>query len=981
MAGPSRAWLADAPPRSPHPYSADSPRAQLLSSSRRPSLAALPTLPSSHPAALGPMQLQPPPPHMYPQHMAGPPGGPMKHPSPSHSSPYHMGSPHAFGMNAPYPGSAYPGSSYDAPGSVMAGPSFQPDEPHPAAAGRKAPGKRARSDERADTSNGSRARADSSSKGKAANGGGASQPNGKRRKQEAPEPAPESDSESESDDGEDEEQSDVEVKSKGKKKGKAKRNRQACTHCQKLKMKCSGSLGEDQPCERCARTGHQCIVHERTYRRPWTRRMDGQLQELTQKVAVMQAQIAELQQRGPTLAAPLPAIVAPPAPVLNVHANGVGPAISPHGSGSGPLIFEPDEDVELVTRRQLELPFLKTGLITPAEAVQHFRRFMDKCMLHVVLIDPEWLTLRRALESSVFLFTTIVWLSSAYDEQRRDLVDQLQPEMDLLIGQVITRGCKSVEVVQGFLLLYFWNRPSADPEKDKAWLYAGIAIRLAVEKSLHLAKPGEDAGEQRNRERTMIMTFVVDRSLSLAVGKPWTIQADSSQLVMDCNAWCEHPMARSWDMGISALADLLKVTSKQTDALRSAVRDWTEDNDDGFDCSSVMLMMNEELEQWRRRWDKSGFFTSPVNTELPSASPAPTNATDTTRAGSAGIGGTPSSASSPRPDIHVRTLHYITKQASMRYNFAVLVLNSFGLQYCATRPRKAAARTLCVPRAISAAQNVLAAARDGLRGTMALSPHTQFVILSFALVSLIKLSKAPPIGDFASERLVTDVQSGIDFLDSISMSPTHTPARLASLLRLLLRNSRSGGAGGADDAGGQRTGSRDGEGSSRTERRSNLKKPAYAPGMEVHRLPPRSSRAVTPHAEPDGDSTPSKSPASLMAPTLSFSTPRQTAASATQQRVQGQHVSFSEPPSDPAQLLLHFAEPGVDGARRPFASDTPSNGVALTPFGDGTYAGHGGGPLSPLPLDFSLLGANGSTALGQMTAEEILDDSFWLRLG
>ena len=45
-------------------------------------------------------------------------------------------------------------------------------------------------------------------------------------------------------------------------------------------------------------------------------------------------------------------------------------------------------------------------------------------------------------------------------------------------------------------------------------------------------------------------------------------------------------------------------------------------------------------------------------------------------------------------------------------------------------------------QAIRAAQGIVAAAKDGLSYTVAYSPHTQCTILSFAVVSLIKVGRA-----------------------------------------------------------------------------------------------------------------------------------------------------------------------------------------------------------------------------------------------
>ena len=92
-----------------------------------------------------------------------------------------------------------------------------------------------------------------------------------------------------------------------------------------------------------------------------------------------------------------------------------------------------------------------------------------------------------------------------------------------------------------------------------------------------------------------------------------------------------------------------------------------------FDCDMMMRLLNDELQQWRKRWYARGFFTSP--------------------SGYGAMADSPMTSASEGMDVHLRTLFYITKQASLRYNYAVLVLNCAGLQYCAANPDRSEAKT------------------------------------------------------------------------------------------------------------------------------------------------------------------------------------------------------------------------------------------------------------------------------------------------
>ncbi|MCO5561013.1 hypothetical protein L7F22_014634 [Adiantum nelumboides] len=438
------------------------------------------------------------------------------------------------------------------------------------------------------------------------------------------------------------------------------------------------------------------------------------------------------------------------------------------------------------------LPFVSTGCITAQEGVELFNLFMRRCAFQTVMLDPSYHTVDHVSQSSPFLWACIVYLAATYATARPMLRDELQPEMDWFVGWAVTSGEKKVEVVQGFLLLYFWNRPAADPTMDRAWLYAGIGIRMATE--LGTGGQGISDAERLNRERTWLMTFLVDRSLSMGAGRPWTIRSDTT-LIRDSDSWCQQPQCQIWDLGISALADLLKLTSRQVDVLSSSSKTWASSALGGvsnsssvdFDCETMMRIYNDELENYRRTWEQRGFFSSPQQ------------------------------STSPDDDIHLFTMHYVTKQATLRYNYAVLVLNSYGLQYCALNPSKSPpVQSICLPGAISASKNILKAAIDGLGQWLAYAPHTILSLVGYGAVLLVKLARFTSDA-VLRQRLLTDVEEAVDFLDKVALGPKHKPARLASMIRAVL--------------------------SSKT---PNEDRAAYPPGMEVRGWPVQSSRAASP---------------------------------------------------------------------------------------------------------------------------------------
>lgn len=751
-----------------------------------------------------------------------------------------------------------------------------------------------------------------------------------------------------------------------------KRSSQACMYCRRLKMKCSGPSEEGEACVRCKRTGRICTMTNRLERRPWTKKKEAEIQTLTEKIKEMEAtlqtyvktrnsntsQIASFDALSNHSKA-MPSTMAFDSSFISSYMLPKSSTYSTdarvEGFTSASLTqdeprFDDDDDLYLLvddTQCALELasilPFVSTGKISATEALSLFNLFMTSCAMHTVLLDPEWHTFPRVCGTSHFLFACIVFIASAYDRAHPELCDVLHSEMNELIGKAVTEADKSIESIQGFLLLYFWNRPAAEPTQDRAWLFAGIAIRLAVETSIG-EKPSrfcQETGRQRiNRERTWIMTFVVDRSLSASVGKPWTIRSESP-LIDISDSWYEQRLARPWDLGISGLASLLKVTCHQMDVLQMAIHSWAE-SDEGqsgyFACEAVMRIMNSELEQWRRRWYEKSFFTSPNNNDTILEGPTPSSCDSSV------------SVQTETMNVHLRTLHYITKQASLRYNYSVLILNSYGLQYCATRPQQAQTRTYCISRAISAAQGLVKAARDGLRHTLAFSPQTQYTILSFGIISLIKLAFLRPYVDgVVEEHILKTVQSTINFLDSVAMDPAHTSARLASLIRMILRRRKqlSDASEGsiAHDASHQ-NGFPGLLNARNAQKPYDKDPPTFPPGMEVHNLPQRSSRAVSPQE-------------SFYYKDMARTSPRDCALNAFEDGIIPSPIQNGE-------MLQNNA------------SQTSRNMQQKLSVRDNTSILSGNKDQS-LPL-FDLFGTNELIGMSEMTADQILDDSFWLKI-
>lgn len=93
-----------------------------------------------------------------------------------------------------------------------------------------------------------------------------------------------------------------------------------------------------------------------------------------------------------------------------------------------------------------------------------------------------------------------------------------------LASDMIERGFKSIEIVQAYMLLAYYNTPTERYEDDRTWTYIGLAIRMAVELNLwRNPKQPPDLDEEgivsftmetSNRERTWYQIFIMDVSIA-----------------------------------------------------------------------------------------------------------------------------------------------------------------------------------------------------------------------------------------------------------------------------------------------------------------------------------------------------------------------------------------------------------------------------------------------------------------------------------
>ena len=133
---------------------------------------------------------------------------------------------------------------------------------------------------------------------------------------------------------------------------------------------------------------------------------------------------------------------------------------------------------------------------------------------YISQFDPSLHSFTYIQQKSSFLVSAI--LSASSKAFHPPLHAQLQAHTENLLGKAFIKGEKSVEIVQGILVLTYWK----EPEEARTWLLVGYAIRMCIEMGWHRLPDlcGEggnvselDVREHRNIQRTWLVLFVYDR--------------------------------------------------------------------------------------------------------------------------------------------------------------------------------------------------------------------------------------------------------------------------------------------------------------------------------------------------------------------------------------------------------------------------------------------------------------------------------------
>ncbi|KAI0933727.1 hypothetical protein AcV5_005800 [Taiwanofungus camphoratus] len=462
------------------------------------------------------------------------------------------------------------------------------------------------------------------------------------------------------------------------------RGARACTVCRAAKMKCVGADdGNNIPCQRCKRSGLECIFEKhRRGRKPGSRlseaskmlrRLEKGLNNAKQKSQNNEIVLPPLQSTGPadgryragdSYGASSSRFPNNDLPPLNLVPQD-GYARSTHQSDSE--MDQDDDEIDrteggmypakLIKQNSRNSSFFKTilnpeqveptahrqtggsdrgysqtssqsptlhstpqpvssltsifstpkdpieaGLLDEKTVQDLFDMFYIRLNPFINLFDPALHSVNYVRSRCPFLFTTLVMACCKFfkPELYRPAL-KLAHEFAVL---AFAGNWKRVEVVQAFACMTYWK----EPEDQCTWTYIGYACRMAVELGLNRYVGKNVTGEsefqkleRRNRERTYLVLFVHDRSLSMQTGKQWMLPED--ELVRHSMSWHEEggQQIRQEDVILAAFVHLRRIASETTDVFNLHESNPASHHGD-LNYDIMLRNCNQKLNQWDQTW-------------------------------------------------------------------------------------------------------------------------------------------------------------------------------------------------------------------------------------------------------------------------------------------------------------------------------------------------------------------------------------------
>ncbi|PPQ90137.1 hypothetical protein CVT25_012306 [Psilocybe cyanescens] len=241
---------------------------------------------------------------------------------------------------------------------------------------------------------------------------------------------------------------------------------------------------------------------------------------------------------------------------------------------------------------------ITAGIITDNDAKTLFDAIFLRLNPFINLFDPALHTVAYVRSKCPFLFTTLIMAGCKFFKAEK--FKECQKLANEYAVRAFSESWKRVEVVQAFACLTYWK----DPDDSRTWTYIGYACRMAVELGLNRHVPNPPPGEtelqkleRRNRQRTYLVLFVHDRSLSMQTGRIWMLPEDD--LIRNSTTWHTEagPSIRPEDAVIAAFVSLRRIAAETTDTFNASKASHSDINNE-----MVLSNCNARLTQWDVTW-------------------------------------------------------------------------------------------------------------------------------------------------------------------------------------------------------------------------------------------------------------------------------------------------------------------------------------------------------------------------------------------
>lgn len=522
----------------------------------------------------------------------------------------------------------------------------------------------------------------------------------------------------------------------------------ACVHCKSLKVRCQRNPGSNT-CQRCVAANIRCVARTRKKRKPApthealqerSLEQDKKIQELLQQMDQRKAEHRiNLWLRNSD------------SNTDGIDSDSSGVSYPPHALTRVGVHSQAAISNEVVTyfrgpyySQQLNLPdIVKYCGLRPADIIKLFEIFFERVNPYFSLLDPELHTPHRLIWGAPFLFTVILAVASRYYTARPDLYQLATKFAREAAGKELVEGSKSVDIVQGYLLLAVYPVPKKSWAEDRSWLLMGVAIRMAFELQLNQPPPlGLDERESMNRTRTWLTCYCADGSHAIQFGKMPMLHLQD-YVARTSKEWYRSPVRTPFDIHLCAYVEIIIVMGEWKRAL-------DERNSDPI-CLAAKYdpKLGAIVNDWVQRY---------CNERLP---------TD--------------------PEIN----EYRGNTTQLITAYLQLVVLSRGFQHAIKRGMNRDTYTFF--RSVEAAHYVINIVTTQLfpTGHLKFALEANFLYVSFAAAFLINLlrPKFLPLLDQAQEQKIVDVVTRlIEILRSkdVALDGRHTPALYSRFLSSLL---------------------------------------------------------------------------------------------------------------------------------------------------------------------------------------------------